>query len=130
MNKTKKVCLSVATGLCISAIGVYGYLNSESRLYDKAVSICESGGSDNQKAYCVCDVKELKRVFDSSTYKKYLKAVIEKDGMTRVRLEYGLDTANMMKYKMEHNKCLDGYSKELILKAVQEYEKQKEKGNK
>lgn len=130
MNKTKKVWLSVATGLCIGAIGIYGYLNSESRLYDKAVSVCENGGSDNQKANCFCDVKELKRVFDGSTYKKYLKAVIEKDGITRVKLEYELDTANMMKYKMEHNKCIDGYSKQLILKYVQEYEAKNKKGNK
>ena len=134
----KKKGLIVGGLLCLalisSYIGVGLYKNSEGYLREEAEKVCNSRFVSYEKigpyAYCMCDVKETKRVFDDKTYKEYLKSIIKKDGVKQINLEYTLDTMSMYKLKLEHNKCLDGISKEMIVKAAKEYKEKHKKGGK
>jgi len=135
-NKMKKKNLIIGGLLCLalisSYIGISLYKNSEGYLKEEAEKVCESKFVSYKNigpyAYCMCDIKETKRVFDDKTYKEYLKAIIKKDAMEQIKLEYTLDTMSMYKLKAEHNKCLDGVSKEMILKSVKEYEEKQKRG--
>lgn len=132
----KKKNLIIGGLLCFalisSYIGVGLYKNSDGYLKEEAEKVCQSKFVSYKNiepyAYCMCDIKETKRVFDDKTYKEYLKAIIKKDAMEQIKLEYTLDTMSMYKLKAEHNKCLDGVSKEMILKSVKEYEEKQKKG--
>lgn len=134
----KKKNLIIYGLLCLalisSYIGIGLYKNSEGYLKEEAEKVCNSKFVSYKNigpyAHCICNIKETKRVFDDKIYKEYLKAVIEEDGMKQIKLEYTLDTTSMYKLKLEHNKCLDGVSKELILKSVKEYEEKQKRGNK
>lgn len=134
----KKKNLIIYGLLCLalisSYIGIGLYKNSEGYLKEEAEKVCNSKFVSYKNigpyAHCICNIKETKRVFDDKTYKEYLKSIIEKETMNQIKLEYTLDTMSMYKLKVEHNKCLDGVSKELILKSVKEYEEKQKRGNK